>query len=209
MTTTVEADREIPTLEDEAHSYALLVDEGITARKAMDTGRWLIGEYARTLVTYYREKTIEEYARDIGVAAKRVYEYGAMASFYPLDIREHLSELDLTYSHFREARRLKDLNRAIDFLRAAALNLWTVEDMAQNLKTMSQLERLNLSSKYSEDNHLTDHTNKPVDPSRPRPVWEGITTLTVKNGRVTFAGTLPPDFDPDRAYKIIIEPIED
>lgn len=207
--TTVEDDRLPLTLTDEAHSYARLVDEGIIARRAMDTGRWLIGEYARTLVTYYREKTIEEYARDISVSYKRVYEYGAMASFYPLEVRESLSELDLTYTHYREARRLKDLDKAVEFLKAAALNLWTVDDMRQNLKTMSQLERMDLSSKYSEDNQLTDLANKPVDPHRPRPIWEDITTLTAKNGRITFTGTLPPDFDFDRPYKIIIEPLDE
>lgn len=83
-------------IQDEAAAYAALVNDAITARQAMDTGRWLLGEYVRQLKTYYGQKTIEQFADDVGVDAKRLYEYAKLASFYPLKDRNELSDLDLT-----------------------------------------------------------------------------------------------------------------
>jgi hypothetical protein len=207
--TTVEASEIDSAPVDEAYSYAELVNDGITARKAMDTGRWLIGEYTRSLVTYYKQKTIEEYARDISVPAKRVYEYGVMASFYPLEIRESLAELDLTYSHFREARRLKDLDKAIDFLKAAALNLLSVDDMRQSLKAMKRLEGMDLADKYSDGNTVTDHYDKPID-QRPIYQWRGPALVEVdKQGVVHIRCDHTPEIEPNKRYIVSFEEIEE
>ena len=192
---------------DEIETYSNLVQAAIDARKAMDTGRWLLGNYVRQLITYYAEHTIEQFADEVGVDSRRLYEYGVMASFYPMDARESLSELDLTYSHYREARRLGDLDQAVEFLKTIALNRWTVRQTQDALKSMKALAGAAIPRMGGE---FTTTDNRPVNPHRPRPVWEGITQLTVKNGRITFdPGTLPPDFDPERPYKIIIEPIDD
>jgi hypothetical protein len=193
-----------PTLND-AEGYAQLVEDGITARRAMDTGRWLIGEYVRQLVTYYGERTIEQYADDIGIQPNRAYEYGAMASFYSLDIRASLSELDLTYSAYREARRLKDLDRAIEFLKMAAFNKWTVRDMAQNLKAFRSGE---IAQTYSDAPPLTDLHNTPMS-SRPSYQWRGRATVKIgKDGLVQLAGVNIPGLEEDKEYIVSFEEVD-
>jgi hypothetical protein len=192
-----------PTLND-AEGYALLVEDGIIARRAMDTGRWLIGEYVRQLVTYYGERTIEQYADDIGIQPNRAYEYGSMASFYSLGTRAAFSELDLTYSHYREARRLKNLDRALEFLRLAALNKWTVRDMAQNLKAFRDGE---VAQSYSDAPPLTDLRNTPMS-SRPSYQWRGRAIVKIgKDGLVQLACENIPDLEPDKEYIVSFEEV--
>lgn len=191
---------------DEAYSYAALVTDGITARQAMDTGRWLIGDYVRMLVTNYRERTVEQYADDIGIESSRAYEYAGMASFYPLEIRDQLSELDLYYSHMREARRLRDLGRAVEFLKTIALNAWTIQQTRDALKAVFAPNAL---PNYSDGNAITDLRDRPID-QRPVYQWRGPAMVEVdKQGVVHIRCDHTPEIEPNKRYIVSFEEIED
>lgn len=191
---------------NDAEGYAQLVEDGRIARRAMDTGRWLLGEYVRQLITFYGERTIEQYADDIQVSANRLYEYGSMASFYPIEIRASLSELDLTFSHYREARRLKDLEKAIEFLKLTAENHWTVRDMARNLKLFRDGS---IAQTYSDAPPMTDLRNIPLN-YRPSYQWRGPATVQIsKDGTVQLQCETPPQIEPGRKYIVSFEEVEE
>jgi hypothetical protein len=187
---------------DTAYGYSSLVRDAIQARQAMDTGRWLIGEYARTLVTHYREKTIEDFADDIGIDAKRVYEYGAMASYYPLETRAALSHLDLNYSQYREARRLKDLNKSIEFLEQVALNVWTI---AQTRQALKDLFNPDTPPSYSDGPAMTDRDNRPFH-ERPAYQWRGPAIVSFDGtGGVRLQCDSIPHLEPEKRYMVSFE----
>lgn len=211
--TDIEAPIEI---RDETDAYDALVDLGIEARQNMDANRWKLGDYTLTLVTYisrYGKRTVEDYADAISVDASRLYEYKGMAEFYPAERRDELSELDLSYTHFREARRLKNLDRAIEFLMAAAQNGWTVTDMRQALKTMRRVDGIDVADTYREGGLTTDVYNRPLEMRRLHPVYDAITRVSRDStGRVILEDPdipFPNDIELGRRYRVIFEPIED
>jgi hypothetical protein len=189
---------------DTAQGYANLVERGIIARQAMDTGRWVLGGNVRELVTYYGERTIEQYADDIGVEANRLYEYAELASFYPMDVREELSELDLCYTHYREAKWFKDLDQAIEFLKMIALNHWNVSQTRDYLRTLRNGGKLPPRS----DRTISDLNNVPVEP-RMNYQWRGRAMVSFDaNGIVQLACEEVPDIDPDKPYMVIFQAID-
>jgi hypothetical protein len=189
---------------DAANGYANLVERGIIARQAMDTGRWVLGGNVRELVTYYGERTIEQYADDIGVEANRLYEYAELASFYPMDVREELSELDLCYTHYREAKWFKDLDQAIEFLKMIALNHWNVSQTRDYLRTLRNGGKLPPRS----DRTISDLNNVPVEP-RMNYQWRGRAMVSFDaNGIVQLACEEVPDIDPDKPYMVIFQAID-
>lgn len=187
---------------DHAAAYAALTEDAINARQAMDTGRWLLGEYTRMVLdaTVYGQHTIDEFADDIGVDSKRAYEYGAMASYYPPATRESLSELKLTYSHFREAKRLKDLDKSIEFLKTVALNAWTIRQTQEALKEIFDPQPL---PSYSTP--LTDPQNRPVS-ARGMYQWRGPATVQFDEqgvARLVCEGLL--EFEPGTRLMVSVE----
>ena len=190
-----------PTI-DTAASYSSLVNDGITACQAMDTGRWLLGEYTRQLVTYYNERTIEQYADDVKIDASRLYEFALMASYYSLETRESLSELNLCYSQYREARRLKDLDKSIAFLKKAALNLWTIAQTRSALKEHFSPDAL---PSYSDNPAMTDLNNRPVN-ERPVYQWRGPASVTIDaKGIVRLQCDHAPEVEQGKRYMVSFE----
>jgi hypothetical protein len=74
---------------------------------------------------------IGRYAADINLPPDRVYEYGRVAGFYPMEyngipVRANiLDSAVLTYSHAKKAMRLKALDKAMAFLRECENNAWS------------------------------------------------------------------------------------
>lgn len=202
--TTVEAPEIDSPPVDTAYGYANLVERGIVARQAMDTGRWLLGGNVRELVTYYGERTIEQYADDVGVEANRLYEYAEMASFYPAAVRDELSELDLCYTHYREAKWFKSLDSAIEFLKTIALNHWNVSETRARLKALRNGGHL----PSRPDRGMTDLHNVPVEP-RMNYQWRGRAIVRLDGkGRVQLECETPPDLEADKQYMVIFQEID-
>jgi hypothetical protein len=193
---------------DAATGYANLVERGIIARQAMDTGRWVLGGNVRELVTYYGERTIEQYADDVGVEADRLYEYAELATFYPMDVREELSQLDLCYTHYREAKYLKDLSLAVEFLKTIALYRWNVSQTRAALKALKQSGDIDLD-RISRMGAITDLRNQPYN-KRPVIEWQGTATVRFdKGGKPELQWDSIPEVEDGKKYRVSFEAIED
>lgn len=105
-----------------------LCEMGRDAREHIDAGRWVIGDLALEVDKAYGENRIEEFAKEIQISTGRVMEYRTVCRFWQSSVRAELLELpSVTYSHLRVAMRLKDLDKAADFVRDCAADLLTVE----------------------------------------------------------------------------------
>lgn len=205
----LESDQLLDLTRDVALEYALLVEQALNARKAMDIGRWLLGDYVRRLITdfsKYRECTIEKFADAVTIDAKRLYEYASMASFYSLEKREELAELHLSYTHYREARRLRTIEKAVEFLKAIALNRWTIQQTRDALKALNQMGH-KIADTFSDSPPMMDYHQTPVYPGA-RNVWQGIGTIKVGKQGFMLQCDIPPDhIDPDKRYEITVREI--
>lgn len=206
----IEPDSALEIPRDVAYEYAALVDLAVNAAKAMDLGRWLIGDYVRKLITdfsAYAECTVEKFADAIKISHTSAYEYASMASFYTLAIREELSELDLSYSHMREARRLKTMDKAIEFLKAIALNRWTIQQTRDALKSLQKAGHT-VAQTYSDAPPPTDLNHQAYD-RNPLAIWRGVATLKIDSkGRAQLHIETPPDLEPDKEYIVIIQEVD-
>lgn len=192
---------------DEAYEYSLLVEKGRIARQAKDMSQWLLGDYVRMLITHYGERTIEQYADDIEIEAHSLYTYGPMASYYPLQVREELSELDLCYTHFKEARRLKSLDKSIEFLKTIAENRWTVNQTRMALKAL-RMKGHAVAENVSDAPPMTDLRNLPYE-RRPSYQWRGPAMVSIdKQGNVSLKCDSPPEIEPGKRYIVSFEEVE-
>ena len=106
-----------------------LYEMGRTAAQNIDTGRYTIGDLCNLIETHYRGHEVEEFARQINVPFKRVYEYKRVCDFYEPSARAEYLEANpsITYSHLRLAMKFKDYDQAMDFLDDASAGAWTVD----------------------------------------------------------------------------------
>lgn len=192
-------------------SYDRLVDLGKAARNQMDHWRWVLGDYTLLLVTHfsrYGERTVEEYAEAIHIDAGRLYEFKEFAEFYPPEKRDELSELDLSYTHFREAKRLKNLDQAIELLKLAAIESMTVPELRRVIKNMELVEGIVVNKTYTAPMTATGPRYNPVK----HPAWDGSMHLSFDDkGRLVLEDPdIPlPALEEGRRYRVIFEPIEE
>jgi hypothetical protein len=95
----------------------------------LDGRKWSLGDLARLLGKRYGKDIIGTFAAEINMEKARLAEYRRTCAFWLKDDREALlMECRLlTYTHLRDAMRLKDLNDARAFLLRANDNEWNVE----------------------------------------------------------------------------------
>lgn len=102
-------DRPVPGSEWEA-----LADAGREALANMDTGRWTLGDLAVQVECVYKQGSIEQWSADIGAEVSRIRAYRTVAAFWDRKATRRDSLLDcplLTWTHFRDAMRMKELAR--------------------------------------------------------------------------------------------------
>lgn len=108
--------------------YEACINLGIVAREKNDSARWLIGDLAQLVHKEYGRNRIGEFAKKINEPVDRVKEYRTVSAFWQRAVRaDFLGVEALSYSHFRVAKRLKDMALALAFLNEAATKGWTVE----------------------------------------------------------------------------------
>lgn len=117
----------------EHSAWETLCDAGREAAENMDEGRWIIGDLAMLVRKEYGHDKIGDFAEQIGVKKKRVQEYRTVCKYYLKDDRDlfRVSHPPMTYTHFRAAMRLKDLQASYDILERATVEKepWTAERM--------------------------------------------------------------------------------
>lgn len=189
---------------DKAYGYSQLLEDAILARKAMDTGRWILGECVLELETRYREHTMDQFADEILIDPKRLYEYKLMAAFYPAKERQKLAHLPLSYTHFREAKRLGDLEQAMAFLEDIALNLWTIQDTRNRLKIMLGLG-VNVSAGSESP---VSHGSLTAEEVVAAGGWQGRATVkTARDGSISLKCETPPGVVEGEEYIVTFQKI--
>lgn len=116
--------------------YEAALSAGITAREAIDQGRYDIGDLADVVAQKrYGADAIGKYAAGIGVGKERAEEYRTVCRFYPRSTRANLLDLPcITYSHLRLAMRLQYYSSAVRFLVMCSDKRWKFEAAAVALK---------------------------------------------------------------------------
>lgn len=191
-----------PVIEDDIDAYARLVDIAKDARRERDEQYWIMGQCAILIQTHYGDQTLAKFADEIKVDPRRLYEYKVVTEFYPADIRARLKPLDLTYSHMREARRLGNLDQAVEFLHAVAMNLWTIRQTRERVDIMLGKGQ----SLITQDERAAIYT--PPMLQNFHPTFEVIATVTEIDGKMVFDAPLPPGFEKGQQYRVMFEPIE-
>jgi hypothetical protein len=111
-------------------SWEELTVAGQELAKATDRNRWAMGELAMRVTKSYGDDTLNKFAVAINVRGKTLYEYHRIYKFYG----ENSTRVEnLSWSHHREAMRLKDLAKALWALDKASAKDWTVERMGMIL----------------------------------------------------------------------------
>lgn len=125
-------------IEKKAAAKQPFFEEAVTvcldAAEKMDEARWMIGDMALLITSekHYGADAVGQFAKRINVAVDSVQDYRMMAAYYEKSARaDILGQMAvLSYSHFKVARRLKDLGglpASIAFLTECADNSWTIE----------------------------------------------------------------------------------
>lgn len=119
--------------------WELLCEQGRIAASNMDEGRWLLGELALMVDKQYGDDAIGEFAKDINVPKKRIAQYRTVYKFWS-PAWEKSKRLDflgerpnLSYTHYLNALRLKDLDEALKWIDEASSNGWTTDEAAHHL----------------------------------------------------------------------------
>lgn len=116
-------------------TYEEITDECREVVGRMDVGRWIVGDRALLIEKQYGEHTLDDFARDIGLNKKTVYGYRTVSDFYPEILRRSILNAfpNLTYTYFKDAIRLKDLEVAIEWLEEVSANGWTADQASYEL----------------------------------------------------------------------------
>lgn len=126
--TETQTERQAADLPDDWDS---LVSIGQSAREGMDGWRWLLGDIAGTVETRYGTDALGSYAGEVNIIPRTLRSYRTVASFYPSGTRGHFP--NLTWSHYRDAARLGELESALDLLERASADNWTWRDLTDAL----------------------------------------------------------------------------
>lgn len=113
----------------ETASYDQLVEMARGVTDAHDRNRFALGDIGAAVETRYGAQSIQQFAGDVGVKLRQstFYEYVEVARFYPAPMRAEFSTL-LSWSHFRVAMRLKDIESARMALQEAHDGTMSVKD---------------------------------------------------------------------------------
>ena len=116
-------------------TYEAICDYARERSEALDTLRWKLGDCALLVMKKYSEKTMEDFARDIGQHKSTVYQYAKVSSSFPQSLRRRLKERypNLNYSHMRDALRCTDRRAAERWLKEVSDNGWTADEASRYL----------------------------------------------------------------------------
>jgi hypothetical protein len=86
---------------------------------------WNLGDVASRIDKQYGKNRIGEFAKVTGNKVSSLKQYRAVSRFYQ---KEHRSLFEnLSWSHYRAAKSLKDIEDALDMLEQASSNSWSCE----------------------------------------------------------------------------------
>jgi hypothetical protein len=164
---------------DNLAEYSALVDSLRAARLIKEDAQFLMGDMLIDTETIYAERTIAGLASDVGLSPQSLYSYRDTAAFYPAEIRARYRD-SLSYSHLKAARKLKDIDQALDFLEACVANAWSV--------AAAQIEIKRVMGKHVPE----------------IPVFKGLCTFRVMDTGVMIDGLEGVKMEQGRRYSVVI-----
>lgn len=116
-------------------TYEAICDYAREHSERLDDERWQLGDCANVVMQKWSEKTVEDFARDIGQHKSTVYQYAKVAAFYEPSLRRRLRDdlPNINYSHMRDALRLKDVEAALEWLTFASVQGYSADEASHHL----------------------------------------------------------------------------
>lgn len=116
-------------------SYEDLCDHSRAQVTNMDSRRWDVGDDAVAMETKYGEATIESMARDVNMNKTTLASWKRVAGYYPENLRRRLLDdlENLSYSHFKDAIRLKDVEKSVPWLEKCSAEGWSPDQASHKL----------------------------------------------------------------------------
>lgn len=116
-------------------TYDDICDYARSHSEQLDELRWVLGDCANTVKQRYDEKTVEDFARDIGQHKSTVYQYAKVSDYYKPSLRRRLIEEmpNINYSHMRDGLRFNDVTLAVAWLNEVSINGWSADEAARKL----------------------------------------------------------------------------
>lgn len=98
------------------------VSIGMADEADMTVRRWRYGDICTRLQRKYRDRSIDQYASAVNIAASTMRQYHAMSEYYVPDTRYQFENLG--YKHFRDAKRFEQLSVSLRALEKASDRGW-------------------------------------------------------------------------------------
>lgn len=116
-------------------SYEELCDHSRAHVSDMDTRRWDVGDDACAMETKYGEATLASMARDVNMNKTTLASWKRVADYYPEIIRRRLLDNleNLSYSHYKDALRLKDIQKSVAWLEKCSEEGWSPDQASHKL----------------------------------------------------------------------------
>lgn len=138
-----------------------LTSAGRELAQASDRNRWALGDLASRVEKRYGDDVFGKFAAEINMRQKTLRDYERVYTFYG----EKPAYADnLSWSHCREAARLKEISAALWALGKAADRDWTIEKMGRILSRYLGTAR---------------KPRKLLDATAPARVGDGLLTLVL------------------------------
>jgi hypothetical protein len=117
--------------EQNENIWEMAIAVGLQARGDEESSRLALGEVACRIQKKYGRNTIGSWAKAINKRVATIQEYRTLVRFYG-GTKSACAELlekfpNLSYSHLREAMRLKEMDQAYAFLQECSGEGWTIE----------------------------------------------------------------------------------
>lgn len=116
-------------------SYEELCDHSRAHVTGMDTRRWDVGDDACAMETKYGEATLASMARDVNMNKTTLASWKRVADYYPEILRRRLLDNleNLSYSHYKDAIRLKDIQKSVEWLEKCSEESWSPDQASHKL----------------------------------------------------------------------------
>lgn len=116
-------------------SYEEICDHSRQHITDIDTRRWDVGDDACAMETKYGEATLLGMARDVNMNKTTLASWKRVADYYPEILRRRLLDNleNLSYSHYKDAIRLKDIQKSVAWLEKCSAEGWSPDQASHKL----------------------------------------------------------------------------
>lgn len=107
--------------------WEAIVSSGLASEDDITERRWHQGDLAGLVEKRYRDDRLGSFAKAINTPVSTIKQRREMSAFYKKDTRYLFANLG--YTHYRDAKRLGDVDKALWALEKASIRGWTTERM--------------------------------------------------------------------------------